>query len=364
MKRIGLLTGGGDAPGLNAVIRSVVRTAETAFGAQVLGIRDGFDGLLAPDGIVPLQASDVVGILGRGGTILGTANRGNPFARQVMRDGQEVVEDVSGDVLDAIHALDLEALIVVGGDGTLHISLELHDKGCPIIGVPKTIDNDIGGTDFSFGFDTALNTAMEALDRLQTTAEAHHCVMVLELMGCNAGYIALHAGLAGGADVILIPEIPFDLGCVAAQITKRTRRGRAFSLVAAAEGAHTSGGEPVYRAPGDGVTYARLGGIGHDVAMAIAEMCGVETRNLVLGHLQRGGSPTAFDRWLGTCFGAAAVHLAAAGSLGRMTALRQGEIVDIGLAEALARPRHISPDNAGLRAARSLGVCLGDGGCL
>ncbi|MDO9131126.1 MAG: ATP-dependent 6-phosphofructokinase, partial [Anaerolineales bacterium] len=215
MKRIAVLTGGGDAPGLNAVIRAVVKTAINVFGCEVLGIIDGYDGFLATGGVVPLGLAEVRGILPRGGTILGAANRGNPFARRVIRDGQEVVIDVSDKVVEAIKDLHLDALIVIGGDGTLHISMELFEKGVPVIGVPKTIDNDIGGTEVTFGFDTALMIATEALDRLHTTAEAHHRVMVLELMGRDAGFIALHAGVAGGADVILIPEIPFKFEAVA-----------------------------------------------------------------------------------------------------------------------------------------------------
>ena len=211
MKRIAVLTGGGDAPGLNAVIRAVTKTAINVYGCEVLGIIDGYDGFIAPNGVIPLNLASVRGILPRGGTILGTANRGNPFARKVIRDGKELVIDVSEEVVKAIQELNLDAVIVIGGDGTLHVGMELYDKGVPVIGVPKTIDNDVGGTEVTFGFDTALMIATEALDRLHTTAEAHHRVMVLELMGREAGFIALHAGISGGADIILIPEIPFIL---------------------------------------------------------------------------------------------------------------------------------------------------------
>src|SRR5215208_1224989 len=237
MKRIGILTGGGDAPGLNAVIRAAVKTAIHEYGCEVLGIRDGYDGFIDEQGIVPLTMNEVRGILPRGGTILGAANRGNPYARKVIRDGKELTIDVSGEILKGIKRLKLDALLVLGGDGTLRIAHELFQKGAPVIGVPKTIDNDIGGTDITFGFDTALTTATEAIDRLHTTAEAHHRVMVLELMGRDAGFIALHAGVAGGADVILIPEIPFKFESVIAKVRQRVERGYLFSIIAVSEGA-------------------------------------------------------------------------------------------------------------------------------
>jgi 6-phosphofructokinase 1 len=236
----------------------------------------------------------------------------------------------------------------------------LFDKGCPIVGVPKTIDNDLGGTDVTFGFDTAVNVATEAIDRLHTTAEAHHRVMVLELMGRDTGFIALHAGVAGGADVILIPEIPFDIEKVCDQIRGRARAGRPFSIVAAAEGAFPRGGEQVYQSEGDALYFARLGGVSLHVAREIAERCRTESRVTVLGHLQRGGSPTAFDRWLATRFGSAAVHLALAGGHGRMVALRGTRVTDVSLAEALAEPKRVDLQGDAVRTARSLGICLGD----
>ena len=245
MKRIAVLTGGGDAPGLNAVLRAVVKTAIIVYGWEVLGVLDGYDGFIAPGGVIPLNLASVRGILPLGGTILGTANRGNPFARKVKRDGKEVVIDVSNEIVAAIKALDLQAVIVIGGDGTLRIATELGDKGVPVIGVPKTIDNDVGGTEVTFGFDTALMIATEALDRLHTTAEAHHRVMVLELMGRDAGFIALHAGVSGGADVILLPEIPFKFEAIIKKVRQRVERGSRFSLVAVSEGAKALGGEAV-----------------------------------------------------------------------------------------------------------------------
>ncbi len=361
MKKIAVLTGGGDAPGLNAVIRAVVKTAVLRYDCQVLGVRNGFDGFVDEGGVFPLTLSEVRGILPRGGTILGAANRGNPFARKVIRNGIEVIEDTSQQVYARIQSLDLDALIVIGGDGTLRIALELYQQlNAPVIGVPKTIDNDIHGTDFTFGFDTALNTAMEAIDRLHTTAESHHRVMILELMGRDAGYIALYAGIAGGADVILIPEIPFRIEAICAKIQDRVAAGAFFSIIAVAEGAHPAGGGRVYRSVGDQVFQARLGGIGQFVGEALAGTCGVETRVTVLGHLQRGGSPTAFDRVLCTRMGGAAVRLAAAGQFGRMVALRGGEITDVSLEEALSKPRRVSLESDLIQTAREMGISFGD----
>jgi phosphofructokinase-like protein len=359
MKRLGILTGGGDAPGLNAVIRAVVKVAKNDHDCEVLGIRDGYDGLLEGRGIEDLTPEAVRGILPLGGTILGTANRGNPFARKVMRDGVEVIEDRSDEVVRMILGLNLHALIVVGGDGTLRITQELFEKGCPVIGVPKTIDNDVGGTDVSFGFDSALNFATEAIDRLHTTAEAHHRVMVVELMGRDSGFIALHAGVAGGADVILLPEIPFHDDCIREKIEARAGAGRRFSIIAAAEGAHPAGGEQVFTSVGDEILASRLGGIGHVVAARVSEVTKMEARVTVLGHLQRGGSPTAFDRWLATRFGGAAVRLAADGGFGRMVALRGTEIVDIRLKEALAALKRVDPQGDAVQTARSMGICVG-----
>ncbi len=360
LRKIGILTGGGDAPGLNAVIRAAVKTAVLQYGVPIVGIRNGFEGLLSAEGIEELTLDSVRGILPRGGTILGAANRGNPFARKEIRDGREVVVDVSDQVVERIQELELDALIVVGGDGTLRISMELFEKGSPIVGVPKTIDNDIGGTDVSFGFDTALAIATEAIDRLHTTAEAHHRVMVLELMGRDAGFIALHAGLAGGADVILIPEIPYRIEAVVEKIRQRSEMGRHFSIVAVAEGAHPVGGEQVFAIPGDSMYAARLGGIGRVVGDQIARQTGMETRVTVLGHLQRGGTPTAFDRQLATRFGAAAVRLAVEGAFGRMVSLQGSAIRDVALQDALRQPKRVDVGGDAVRTARDLGICLGE----
>ncbi|MFC1936491.1 6-phosphofructokinase [Chloroflexota bacterium] len=360
MKKIAILTGGGDAPGLNAVIRAAVKTAINVYDCEVVGVRYGFDGFIREDGLVSLDLGAVRGILPRGGTILGTANRGNPFARKVERDGKEVIEDVSDEIVARINELALDALLVVGGDGTLKIGRELFDKGVPIVGVPKTIDNDVGGTEITFGFDTALNIATEAIDRLHTTAESHHRVMVLELMGRDAGFIALHAGVAGGADVILIPEIPFRFEKVFEKVMQRIERGSVFSIMAVSEGAAPAGGEQIYSTIGDEVYVARLGGIGALVGEQVHVGCGAETRVTVLGHIQRGGTPSAFDRWLATRYGSGAVRAAAAGNFGTMVSLNDAKIVEVPLAEALAVPKRVDVDGDAVQTARALGISFGD----
>ena len=360
MKKLGILTGGGDAPGLNAVIRAAVITAQHEYGCEVLGIRSGFDGFLQPDGQVPLTIATVEDILPKGGTILGAANRGNPFARRVVRDGKEVIADVSDQIVTRIHELSLDALIVVGGDGTLGIARDLFDKGVPTVGVPKTIDNDVGGTEDTFGFDTALNVAVDAIDRLRTTAEAHQRVMLLELMGRDAGFISLHAGLSGGADVILIPEIPFSPQVVAVKVKERLKAGQLDSIVVVSEGAKPEGGAQVYSRRGDELHVPRLGGISHDIGAFLESECQTETRVTILGHIQRGGIPTAFDRWLATEFGAESVRLAAKAGFGHMVAYQSGEIVALALADALNKPKRVDLDGDAVRTARGLGICLGD----
>ena len=359
MKRIGILTGGGDAPGLNAVIRAVVKTAIYEYGCEVVGIRDGYDGFMDEGGIIPLGIEDVRGILPRGGTILGAANRGNPYARKVIRDGREVVIDVSDEIIKGIERLNLDALLILGGDGTLHSAHELYLKGAPIIGVPKTIDNDIGGTEATFGFDTAVTTATEAIDKLHTTAEAHHRVMVLEVMGRNAGFIALHAGVSGGSDVILIPEIPFRYESVVKKVQERVERGMLFSIVVVSEGAKPAEGEQVFSRAGDEIYVPRLGGIGQKVGEYI-EQQGFETRVTVLGHVQRGGTPSPFDRWLATRYGAAAVRLAAQGGFDRMVSLQAGKITDVSLAEAIAIPKRVDINHDAVITARGMSIAFGD----
>ncbi|GAB1470688.1 6-phosphofructokinase [Chloroflexota bacterium] len=359
MKRIGILTGGGDAPGLNAVIRAVVKTALKEYDCEVLGIRNGYDGFVEENGFVPLGLEEVRGILPRGGTILGAANRGNPYARKVIRDGKEVTIDVSNEIVKNIEKLKMDALLVLGGDGTLHIAHQLAQKGVPIIGVPKTIDNDIGGTEFTFGFDTAINIASEAIDRLHTTAESHHRAMVIELMGRDAGFIALHSGISGGADVILIPEIPFKFESILAKIKSRVERGLKFSILAVSEGATAQGSGQLFSRKGDEIYVPRLGGIGQVVAEYL-EGHGFESRVTVLGHLQRGGTPTAFDRWLATRYGSAAVRLAARGGFDRMVSLRCGDIIDIPLAESISTLKRVDPQGDAVTTARNIGISFGD----
>jgi phosphofructokinase-like protein len=359
IQRIAILTGGGDCPGLNAVIRAVVKTAINEYGWEVLGIEDGFEGLIQPGKVRSLTLQDVRGILPRGGTILGTTNRSNPFQYKVRTDEGVKTLDVSDDVVRHVQVLGIDALIVVGGDGSLNIANELMAKGLKVIGVPKTIDNDLLKTQVTFGFDTALNTAMDALDKLHTTAESHHRVIILEVMGRGAGWIALEAGIAGGADVILIPEIPFDLKVVVDKVETRNKRGAKFSIVVVAEGAMPEGGQEVYQADSKTSHVRRLGGIGEVIAQNLEEKCSAEVRVTVLGHLQRGGSPTAFDRLLASRFGAMVVHLIARGTLGHMVALEGNSIVAVPIAEAIAKSKVVPLDSDIILTALSLDICMG-----
>jgi len=359
VKRIGVLTGGGDAPGLNGVIRAVVKAAVYGYQVEVIGFLDGFHGLIT-NNYRPLDLAAVSGILHRGGTILGTSNRDNPFRFPVDEKGQIVYRDVSNLALENIKNLKIDVLVVIGGDGSLSIAQEFSQKGLKIIGVPKTIDNDLSATDVTFGFDTAVTTATEALDKLHTTAESHHRVMVLEVMGRYGGWIALHAGLAGGADVILIPEIPFDLNKVREKITERRNNGKLFSIIVAAEGAAPQGGQMVVAKMVEGSTDpVRLGGIGQQVAGALADLTGLETRVTVLGHLQRGGSPTAHDRILSSRFGVKAVELAVTGPWNKMVALQGQDIVAVELNDAVKRLKKVKHAGGLVRVAQSLGITFG-----
>jgi len=358
--RIAISTGGGDAPGLNAVIRAIVLSAHTR-GWHAYGIRRGYGGLLGDDGVMTLTPDKVRGITHLGGTILGTTNRGNPF-RWAVKDpsGREAEIDRSDELIAAFAASGFDALISIGGDGSLKIAYDLFRKGLPVVGVPKTIDNDVPGTLGTFGFDTAVSTATEAIDKLHSTAESHERVMVVELMGRHAGWIALHSGIAASADVILLPEIPFDIEKVCAKVRARDAAGRHFSIVVAAEGAKPIGGETLLierRAAG---TVDRLGGIGSLVAKAIAERTGKETRTLVLGHLQRGGSPTTFDRLLALRFGAAAVRAVADGVFGVMVGLAPPTIARVPLGDVVERSKHVPLDSDTVLTARELGISLGD----
>ncbi len=360
VKKIGILTGGGDAPGLNAVIRAVTKTCCSEYGMTVMGIENGFGGLIQ-NRIRELTAADVTGILPRGGTILGTTNRDNPFHYPVVKGDKKVFADVSDRVFENMSIHDMEALVVIGGDGSLAIARQLHDLGLKVVGVPKTIDNDLSATDQTFGFDTALATATEAIDKLHTTAESHHRVMVLEVMGRYAGWIALASGLAGGADVILIPEIPYQLEKVIDKINKRSQQHKKFSIVVVAEGAKPEDGEMVVqKTVEDSFDPVRLGGIGNVIAQQVEKHTGKESRVTVLGHLQRGGSPTAFDRILATRYGTEAANLLAREKFGAMVCLQGNTISSVSLAEATGELNQVKPDNDMIKSARKLGICMGD----
>ncbi len=365
-KRIALLTGGGDAPGLNAVIRAVTKTAVGTMGWSVIGFEDGFEGCITGR-YHELGFDEVRGILPRGGTILGASNRCNPFRYANREAGETVARDHSQEVLARLTALGVDALIVIGGDGTLSIAGEFDRLGIPAVGVPKTIDNDVQGTQVTFGFDSAVTTATDALDKLHTTAESHHRVMIVEVMGRTAGWIALYSGLAGGADVILIPEIPFGMEQVERHINRRVELGRSFTIIVAAEGASPVGGSAVYEVIGDQEYDKRYGGIGARLATELGSQLDQEVRSVVLGHLQRGGGPTPRDRLLGTIFGSAAVRFIAEGMTGQMVAVA-GEsggpglptVVPVPLSVAGRGARRVPLDHPALIAARDVGISLGE----
>jgi phosphofructokinase-like protein len=357
VRRIAVNTGGGDAPGLNAVIRAVA-LAGSRRGWEVYGIRNGYLGLFKDDGLIRLDADRVAGITHTGGTILGANNRGNPF-RIVTEQG--IVEDGSAKLIERFYELGFDALIAIGGDGSLSIVNGLFERyQFPVVGVPKTIDNDLEATEYTFGFDTAVSTATDALDKLHPTAQSHDRVMVVEVMGRYAGWIALHAGVAGTADVILLPEIPFKMESVCRKIEEREAAGRHFSIVIVAEGAAPEGREMVIRRDQGAGRNVLLGGIAEQVAAEITRRIGKETRHLVLGHLQRGGQPTAFDRLLSLRFGAAAVRLVATGDFGKMVTLTDEGIRAVPLGEATRRMRRVPLDSDIVHTARDLGICLGD----
>jgi 6-phosphofructokinase 1 len=352
-KRIGILTGGGDCPGLNAVIRAVVRTAIRDHDLEVVGIQFGFEGLLT-NATIPLTTETIRGILPKGGTLLRTTNRGNPFAYP-LPDGTR--NDRSSECVENIGKLGLSGIIAIGGDGTLRIAQRLADLGVPMVAVPKTIDNDLAATDYTFGFMTAVAVATDAVDRLHTTAESHDRVMILEVMGRNAGWIALYSGLAGGADIILIPEIPYRPEAIIESIRGRQQEGSKFDIVVVAEGAKRLGGEESYLDKAS----RRLGGIAYQVAEDIAQAIDLEIRVTVLGHIQRGGSPIAFDRILASRFGKAAADLVAAGRFGQMVALRGDRIVSAPIRDAVSNPKYVDPEGEVVATARSVGVSFGDG---
>lgn len=357
--KLAVLTGGGDCPGLNAVIRAVVKSAHQN-GIEVLGIRDGFRGAVEGD-FISLTLKDVSGILPRGGTILGTTNRDNPFAYETRQNGETKAMDRSEDVLRNLKERGVNALLAIGGDGSLNIALEFANKGLSVIGIPKTIDNDLMATDQTFGFQTAVETAQEALDRLHTTAESHHRVMVLEVMGRYAGWIALYAGVAGGADAILIPEIPYNLNRVARSIQQRAQQGKKFSIIVVAEGAKPLGGEMVVeRLVAGRFDPIKLGGIGAKIANDLEGQFGMESRVTVLGHLQRGGSPNSYDRVLSSRYGVAAVDAVLEEEFGIMVALQGRNIVRVPLQQAVDKLKLVPLTDPLLLTARALGIELGD----
>jgi len=360
VRRIGVLSGGGDCPGINAVIHAVVKRAILRYGWEVIGVLDGFEGMVEGKWKI-LEYNDVSGIMPLGGTILGTSNKADPFRYPVYEEGKLVFRDFSQKVVDNYHQMGIQALIAIGGDGTFSVSQKFVEKGLNVVGVPKTIDNDLAGTDLTFGFDSAVAVVTDAVDRLHTTAQSHHRVMVLEVMGRYAGWIALYGGIAGGGDIILIPEIPFDIDKVCEFILKRREAGKRFSIVVVAEGAHPKGGEMVIqRIVEESHDQIRLGGIGYEVGREIERKTGLETRTVVLGHLQRGGSPTAFDRILATRFGAKAVDLVAEGKYGYCPALQGEEIVPLPMEVAISSLKVVPLDSPLLDIARSLGTYMGD----
>ncbi len=358
-ERIGIVTGGGDCPGLNAVIRAVAK-ASAKRGWETIGFLGGYEGILEPQRYMELDYQKLGSLLTRGGTILGTANRGRFSAKVGHGETRRLPQELIDGVKAGMQKLNIRGLVSIGGDGSLSIGQQLFEGGVPLVGVPKTIDNDLEGTVMTFGFDSAVACATDALDRLHTTAESHNRVMVLEVMGRYAGWIALYAGVAGGADVILIPEIPFSYDSVVAKIQEREKADKHFTLIIVAEGAREKGGEFVTAADQVANREARLGGIGAVVAAELERRTGKESRVCVLGHLQRGGCPTNFDRALCSMFGAEAVELIAAGKYGWMVAYQGFQISAVKITEAIGRLKTVSPTTGLARAARALGVCLGD----
>jgi len=359
-ERIGILTGGGDCPGLNAVIRAVVKSA-TRLGWETIGINNGFEGLLSPVACTKLDHREMGALLTSGGTVLGTTNRGRFAAKAGHGEKKSIPVEILDEAKRNVEALGLRAIICVGGDGSLSIAQQLFEHGIPVVGVPKTIDNDLEATVVTFGFDSAVACATDALDRLHTTAASHNRVMVLEVMGRYAGWIAAHAGIAGGGDIILIPEIPFTYDAICRKIAEREAMGRLFTLVVVAEGARVKGGEFLtHGGPVATDREARLGGVGAAVTEELGRRTGKETRLVVLGHLQRGGGPTCFDRLLCTRFGAFAVRLIKEGKYGYMVANRPPDTVGVKITEAIGHLRTVPPEGDLVQTARMLGMSFGD----
>jgi ATP-dependent phosphofructokinase / diphosphate-dependent phosphofructokinase len=348
---IGIATGGGDAPGLNAVIRAATRTAILKYGWKVIGIPDGFDGLIWPEKSIELTLDSVSGILPRGGTILGTTNRGNPFSYKTGDNGNGQVCDISDQVIGNAKKLGIDAIITIGGDGSQKIGYELFRKGLKIVGVPKTIDNDLSATELTFGFDTTVHTVSDAIDKIHTTAASHHRVMVVEVMGRDCGWIALAGGISGGAHIILIPEIPFTIANICKYIADREKSGRDFTIVVVAEGV---------KMPPELKENRRQNQVGNSIGHAIGKGSNKEVRVSVLGHIQRGGTPSPFDRVLATRFGVAAVDLIANGEFGKMVALKASKIVAVDVEQAIGRLKAVHPDGELVKTARSIGIGFGD----
>jgi len=358
--RIAILTGGGDCPGINAVIRAVAKEAILEYGLEVIGIEDGYEGAIHSHHR-RLQYDDVSGIITLGGTILGTSNIVNPYNYAVRKGNKLDFEDVSQQAITNIKRLGVDCLVCIGGDGTLSIASRLFKDGVPIIGVPKTIDNDLGGTDITVGFDSAVSIATEAIDRVHTTAQSHHRVMIVEVMGRNAGWIALHAGVAGGGDIILIPEIPYEVEVIANKVKDRNKRGKRFTIVVVAEGAKPKGGDIVIkRVIKESFDPVRLGGVGFVLASQIEKMTGIETRAVIIGHTQRGGTPTPFDRILATRLGTRAVGMVDEGKYGYMVGVKDSLITEVPLEDAVGSSRHVPLDDPLIQSARSVGTCFGD----
>lgn len=359
-KRLGILTGGGDCPGINAVIRAVARKAMLEDNAEIIGIEDGYEGLVN-NKYRKLELSALSGILTIGGTILGTSKKANPYRYAIKQGDKLTFKDMSGTALDNLKQMDLDCLVVIGGDGTLGIAYKLFKDGVPVVGVPKTIDNDIMGTDITFGFDSAVTIATEGIDRLHTTAQSHHRVMVVEVMGHNAGWIALHSGIAGGGDIILIPEIPYDIEVIVQKVRDRNKRGKKFSIVVVAEGAKPKGGEVVVqRIVKESSDPIRLGGVGFVLGKQIEDVTGIETRTVVMGHLQRGGSPTPFDRVLATRLGTKAADMFQKRHFGHMAAIQKLGVVEVSLKEVSGGIKKIPLDHPLIASARSLDTSFGD----
>jgi len=357
--KIAILTGGGDCPGINAVIRAIAKKAILEYGTEIIGIKDGYEGIIN-SWYRPLNFDDVSGILTLGGTILGTSNTANPYRYPSIKGNGMKFEDVSRTALANIASLEIDCLMCIGGDGTLNIASKLFKGGVPIIGVPKTIDNDILGTDIAFGFNSAVSIATEGVDRLHTTAQSHHRVMIVELMGRNAGWITLHTGVASGCEVILIPEIPYDIERVVEKVKGRNSRGKRFTIIVVAEGAKPKGGNVVVqRVVKESTDPIRLGGIGFTLGAEIEKLSGIETRTVVMGHLQRSGVPTPFDRVLATKLGCKAIEMMVNERFGYMVGVRGDSLVEVPLDEVAQGQRNIPPDEPLIGAARSVDTCFG-----